>query len=125
VGTSESILVIEAGGADDNPNIRLPYAASYAVNTSLTWSGYVSQPEPYLGNKTWNTRVAKVLGGGSIINGMMYERGSAADYDAWEALGNQGWGWEGMYPYFKKSTEFIPPPEATVKQVNITWDPEA
>ncbi|KAI0586435.1 Cellobiose dehydrogenase [Pyrenophora tritici-repentis] len=121
----KSVLVIEAGGADDNPNIRLPYAASYPVNTSLVWQNYVCQPEPFLGNGTWNTRVAKVLGGGSIVNGMMYDRGSAADYDAWEALGNKGWGWAGMYPFFKKGTEFVPPPEATVKQVNITWDPEA
>ncbi|KAG9191115.1 hypothetical protein G6011_09203 [Alternaria panax] len=121
----KSVLVIEAGGVDDNPNIRLPWGATYALNASLLWSDYVCQPEPYLGNKTWNTRVAQILGGGSCVNGMMYDRGSAADYDAWEALGNKGWGWEGMYPYFKKGTEFIPPPAETVEQVEITWDPEA
>ncbi|RYN79412.1 hypothetical protein AA0117_g3810 [Alternaria alternata] len=121
----KSVLVIEAGRADDNPNIRMPYGATYSLNTSLLWSDYVSQPEPYLGNKTWNTRVAQILGGGSCVNGMLYDRGSAADYDAWEALGNKGWGWEGMYPYFKKGTEFTPPPAETVEQVEITWDPEA
>jgi choline dehydrogenase-like flavoprotein len=103
----------------------MPYGATYALNTSLLWSGYVCQPEPFLTNKTWNTRVAQTLGGGSIVNGMLYDRGSAADYDAWEALGNKGWGWEGMYPFFKKGTEYIPAPEKTIKQVGITWDPEA
>ncbi|KZM23654.1 uncharacterized protein EKO05_0005335 [Ascochyta rabiei] len=120
-----SVLVIEAGGAYDNPNIRLPYGATYALNTSLLWTGYVSQPEPALNNKTWNTRVAQVLGGGSVVNGMMYDRGSAADFDAWEALGNKGWGWSGIYPFFKKGTEFIPPPQELVDEFNITWDPSA
>jgi choline dehydrogenase-like flavoprotein len=66
-----------------------------------------------------------VLGGGSIVNGMMYDRGSAADYNAWEELGNAGWGWEGLYPFFKKSTAYIPPPKETVDEFGITWDPEA
>lgn len=72
----------------------------------------------------------------------MYDRGSAADYDAWEALGNEGWGWDGLYPFFKKGnnhcigediihanvtigTEFIPPPQQLVDDFNITWDPSA
>ncbi|CAO2655175.1 Nn.00g102390.m01.CDS01 [Neocucurbitaria sp. VM-36] len=122
---NKTVLVIEAGRPDDNPNIRLPYAASYALNTSLLWPDYVSDPEPELANKTWGVRVAEVLGGGSIVNGMVYDRGAAADYDAWEALGNDGWGWEGMYPCFKKGTEFIPPPKDTVEEFGITWDPKA
>jgi choline dehydrogenase-like flavoprotein len=103
--STESVLVIEAGRADDNPNIRMPYGATYALNTSLLWNDYVCQPEPELANRTWNTRVGRVLGGGSVVNGMMYDRGSAADYDAWEELGNKGWGWKGMYPFFKKGLD--------------------
>lgn len=122
---SETVLVIEAGRPDDNPNIRLPYAASYALNESLFWPDYVSDPEPELAGKTWAVRVAEVLGGGSLVNGMVYDRGSAADYDAWEALGNDGWGWKGMFPFFKKGVEFIPPPNDTVKEFGITWDPKA
>jgi choline dehydrogenase-like flavoprotein len=56
---------------------------------------------------------------------MVYDRGSAADYDAWEALGNQGWGWAGMYPFFKKGTTFQPPSAAVAESYNITWDSEA
>ena len=121
---TESVLVIEAGAAYDNPNIRLPYGATYALNETLLW-GYVSQPELHIANKTFLTRVARVLGGGSVVNGMLYDRAAAGDYDAWEALGNKGWGWEGMFPYFKKSTEFIEPPADVAETFNITWDPNA
>jgi choline dehydrogenase-like flavoprotein len=103
----------------------MPYAATYALNTSLLWENYMSEPEPELGGRTWAVRVAEVLGGGSVVNGMVYDRGAAADYDAWEALGNRGWGWSGMFPFFKKGTEFIPPPQETVEEFNITWDPNA
>ncbi|CAN9262534.1 unnamed protein product [Alternaria alternata] len=120
----KSVLVIEAGAAYDNPNIRLPYGATYALNETLLW-GYISQPEPHIANKTFPTRVARVLGGGSVVNGMLYDRAAAGDYDAWEALGNKGWGWEGMFPYFKKSTEFIEPPADVAEAFNITWDPNA
>ncbi|KAH9877796.1 hypothetical protein J1614_003013 [Plenodomus biglobosus] len=120
-----SVLVIEAGGAYDNPNIRLPYAANYPVNESLLWSNYISEPEPQLANQTSAVYVGRVLGGGSIINGMVYDRASKADYDAWEQLGNKGWGWDALFPYFKKSTEFIAPPNATVEAFGITWNPDA
>ena len=117
----ESVLVIEAGGAYDNPNIRLPYGATYALNTSLLWTDYVCQPEPALNNKTWNTRVAQVLGGGSVVNGMMYDRGSAADYDAWEALGNKGWGWSGLYPFFKKGKILNLTPPTTKADMELRY----
>lgn len=53
---------------------------------------------------------------------MVYDRGSAADYDAWEALGNPGWGWKGLEPYFKKGTTYQPPTPEAIKAYNITWD---
>jgi choline dehydrogenase-like flavoprotein len=103
----------------------MPYGATYPLNTSLLWNDYVCEPEAELGNKVWNTRVARVLGGGSVVNGMMYDRGSKADFDAWEALGNKGWGWDGLYPFFKKGTEFIPPPQKLIDEFNITLDSSA
>jgi len=119
----ESVLVIEAGRADDNPNVRMPYGATYNLNISLLWDNYISEPEPELAGKTWDVRIAEVLGGGSIVNGMVYDRGAAADYNAWEALGNKGWGWDGLLPFFKKGTEFIPPSPETTEDFNLTWDP--
>jgi choline dehydrogenase-like flavoprotein len=120
----ESILVIESGESVDNDATEIPYKANdFTASAGLLWNGITSKPEPGLGNASYSVLVAKVLGGGSVINGMVYDRGSAADYDAWEALGNKGWGWKGMEPYFKKGTTFQPPSEKTVEAFNITWDP--
>lgn len=57
------------------------------------------------------------------MNGMAYVRGSKSDYDAWEELGNPGWGWDGLLPYFRKSTTFDPPSPSVVAEWNITWNP--
>jgi choline dehydrogenase-like flavoprotein len=118
--------VIEAGENIDTPGNMIPYKANdIPAAQPLKWPGLVSQPEAQLGGKTWNVNVGRVLGGGSVINGMVYDRGSAADYDAWEALGNNGWGWKGMKPYFIKGTHFQPPSPEIVKAFNVTWDPSA
>jgi choline dehydrogenase-like flavoprotein len=118
------VLVIESGESVDNDGTMIPYKANdLGASAGLIWNGLQSQPEPALGNSTFPVLVAKVLGGGSVINGMIYDRGSAADYDAWEALGNKGWGWSGMEPYFVKGTTFQPPSDAIAESYNITWDP--
>ncbi|USW57851.1 Putative glucose-methanol-choline oxidoreductase, FAD/NAD(P)-binding domain superfamily [Septoria linicola] len=121
-----NVLVIESGESVDNDGTMIPYKANdLTASAGLLWDGITSLPEPGLGNASYNVLVAKVLGGGSVINGMVYDRGSAADYDAWESLGNKGWGWEGVYPYFRKGTTFQPPSAAVAENFNITWDPEA
>ncbi|KAF2202399.1 alcohol oxidase [Delitschia confertaspora ATCC 74209] len=84
---------------------------------------FPSAPNLYLRNATTSVPVASVVGGGSVVNGMAYMRGSRADYDAWETLGNPGWGWEGLLPYFKKSSTFLPPSPDTAKEWNMTYDP--
>ena len=120
-----NVLVIESGESVDNDGTMIPYKANdFGASAGLVWNGLTSQPEPALGNSTYQVLVAKVLGGGSVINGMIYDRGSAADYDAWEALGNKGWGWSGMEPYFIKGTTFQPPSESVAESYNITWDPK-
>ena len=63
-----------------------------------------SVPQLELNNRTFGVPAAAVVGGGTVINGMFFDRGSAADYDAWESLGNPGWGWNDLLPYFKKVT---------------------
>jgi choline dehydrogenase-like flavoprotein len=102
----------------------IPYKANdFSASAGLLWDGITSRPEPGLGGASYQVLVAKVLGGGSVINGMVYDRGSAADYDAWEALGNNGWGWSGMEPYFKKGTTYQPASEQVAESFNITYDP--
>jgi choline dehydrogenase-like flavoprotein len=121
---AENVLIIEAGDNVDTDATKIPYKANdLTAAAGLLWDGITSTPEPGLGNASYSVLVAKVLGGGSVINGMVYDRGSAADYNAWEALGNNGWGWSGMEPYFIKGTTFQPPTEDVVKDFNITWDP--
>lgn len=119
------MLVIEAGDVVNTDATTIPYKANDLTSANgLTWEGIQSQAEPGLGNNRFPVIVAKVLGGGSVINGMIYDRGSAADYDLWEQLGNKGWGWKGLEPYFKKGTTYQPATPDVVKDFNITWDAE-
>lgn len=80
-----------------------------------------SAPDPELDGLRNAVLMGKVVGGGSTVNGMAFDRASIADYNAWERLGNRGWGWKGLLPYFKKSTTFTPP-KLTGKEFNITYD---
>lgn len=101
----------------------MPYFAN-ELDTSVLISP-ISAPNEKLNNATSAVAVPAVVGGGSVVNGMGYNRGSEADYDAWEALGNPGWGWKGLLPYFKKSTTYNPPTAEAIAQWNITQDPSA
>ncbi|KAH6842244.1 GMC oxidoreductase-domain-containing protein [Chaetomium sp. MPI-CAGE-AT-0009] len=116
-----TVLVIERGYFDDKPEAIVPWCA-HGLDTSVMILPE-SAPNPELNNTTSLVAVAAVVGGGSVVNGMGYSRGSKADYDAWEELGNPGWGWEGLLPYFRKSTTFTPPSPDVVRRWNITWDP--
>jgi choline dehydrogenase-like flavoprotein len=85
----------------------------------------MSVPQLGLNNASTRYLLGAVVGGSSAINGMNFGRGSKADYDAWEELGNPGWGWDGLFPYFKKSASFTPPKEETVEKYGMTWDDSA
>ncbi|RYP52733.1 hypothetical protein DL768_002162 [Monosporascus sp. mg162] len=121
---SVTVLVVEHGYIDNNPYTQIPQAVAQFPDTAELWN-VTSAPEPYLGGSTFPVRMASVVGGGSVVNGMLADRGSKADYDAWEALGNEGWGWDGLFPYFRKSTNFTPPSPGLAEDFDIQWDPEA
>ena len=76
-------------------------------------------------NGTWRVLAGNVVGGGTVVNGMFWDRGADADYEAWEQLGNPGWGYEGLARYFKKYTNFDGPAESTREAFNITYDESA
>lgn len=99
-----------------------------------------STPQPFMNNRTTTVSTEAVVGGSTAVNGMFFDRGAAEDYDNWAKLGNPGWDWEGMFPYFRKvsrvpepfltlfdntqSTTFTPPiPE--LKDFNISYDNSA
>jgi choline dehydrogenase len=102
-----SVIVIEFGGTDMGPLIQMPSALSIPLNMSLYDWGFASEPEPHLGGRVLATPRGKVIGGSSSINGMVYVRGQPQDYDVWRQLGNAGWSWTDVLPYFKKSEDFI------------------
>jgi len=97
-----TVLVIEYGGSDAGPFIQMPAALSYPMNMARYNWGFETQPEPALGGRRLVCPRGKVLGGSSSINGMVYVRGHAADYDGWEAGGARGWSYANLLPYFKK-----------------------
>ena len=96
-----SVTVIEHGGTDAGPFIQMPAALSYPMNMSMYDWGFQTEPEPHLGNRNLATPRGKVIGGSSSINGMVYVRGHARDFDTWRDMGAQGWGYADVLPYFK------------------------
>lgn len=101
-GSQESVLVVEYGYLDNSTETLWPYyVQGVGVNTADT-DTLLSVPQQGLGNLTFSLSVGKVLGGGSIVNGMYFDRGMRSDYDSWEELGNEDWNWQSMLGYFKK-----------------------
>ncbi len=96
------VTVIEFGGSDAGPFIQMPAALSYPMNMSTYDWGLVSEPEPHLGNRRLVTPRGKVIGGSSSINGMVYVRGHARDFDTWAEMGADGWGYANVLPYFRR-----------------------
>jgi choline dehydrogenase len=97
------ILVLEAGPADQSWTIDMPSAVGIVVGgTRYNWS-YTSEPEPYLDGRRIGTPRGRTLGGSSSINGMVYIRGHARDYDAWAEQGCTGWSYQEVLPYFKRA----------------------
>ncbi len=97
-----SVIVIEHGGTDAGPFIQMPAALSYPMNMSRYDWGFSSEPEPHLGGRRLVVPRGKVLGGSSSINGMVYVRGHAKDFDTWANMGAKGWGYADVLPYFKR-----------------------
>ena len=97
-----SVLLLEYGGTDVGPLIQMPSALSYPMNMSTYDWGFVAEAEPALGGRRLVTPRGKVIGGSSSINGMVYVRGHARDFDAWEEMGAKGWGFRHVLPYYKR-----------------------
>ncbi|WP_319568871.1 choline dehydrogenase [Cohaesibacter marisflavi] len=102
VEAGKSVIVIEQGGTDIGPFIQMPAALSYPMNMPIYDWGFASEPEPYLGGRSLVTPRGKIIGGTSSINGMVYVRGHACDYDHWDENGATGWSYADVLPYFKR-----------------------
>ena len=99
------VLLLEAGGRDNHFWIHVPmgYAKTF-VDPRVNWM-FESEPEKELNNRTMYQPRGKVLGGTSSINGMIYMRGNSADYDRWRQMGNEGWSYDDVLPYFRKAED--------------------
>ncbi len=101
--SENNVLLLEAGGGDRSIFIQMPTALSIPMNMEKYNWGYHSEPEPYLGGRRLHCPRGKVWGGSSSINGMVYVRGNAQDYDSWAANGADGWSYADVLPYFQKA----------------------
>lgn len=100
------VLLLEAGGKDRGLKIRMPAAVPFAYQDKfLNWVEFAG-PEPYLDGARIDEKRGHVLGGGTSINAMIFNRGNPRDYDGWAAMGLEGWGWNDVLPYFKRMERF-------------------
>lgn len=123
------VLLLEAGGSDNRFWVHVPMGYLYTMGNPKTDWCFRTEPEAGLGGRVLNYPRGKLLGGCSSINGMIYMRGQAQDYDQWRQMGNAGWGWKDVLPYFRKSEHYWGPQSAfhgkcgelRVEQQRLSW----
>lgn len=102
---SKTVLLLEAGGKDTNPWLHIPVGYFKTMhNPKFDWC-YLTEPDAGIGGRHLQWPRGKVLGGSSALNGLLYVRGQKEDYDRWASLGNSGWSYKDVLPYFKKSED--------------------
>ncbi|KPQ05799.1 MAG: oxidoreductase [Rhodobacteraceae bacterium HLUCCA12] len=106
LSASGKVLLLEAGGRDNYLWVHVPIGYLYCIDNPRTDWRLRTRAEPGLGGRSLLYPRGKVLGGCSSINGMLYLRGQAADYDHWRQMGNTGWGWDDVLPYFRKHEDY-------------------
>jgi choline dehydrogenase-like flavoprotein len=103
LGRTASVLVIEYGPFDkQEPSVLIPGLLDLPTSPYMSFN-LTSTPQRGLENRTVEIPAGAAVGGGTVVNGIFFDRGAAADYDAWAELGAAGWDWAGMLPYFKKA----------------------
>ncbi|KAK6600270.1 gmc oxidoreductase [Botrytis cinerea] len=101
-----TVLVVEAGNLDNDEDfIKYPFEDGEGLGSNYDWNLWTA-PQTSLDGSSRPMDLGKGVGGGSLINGMCWTRGGSADYDAWVALGNPGWGWNDLLPYFKRTEKY-------------------
>ena len=124
------VLLLEAGGRDNYVWIKIPVGYLYCIGNPRTDWCFKTESEPGLNTRQINYPRGRVLGGSSSINGMIYMRGQAQDYDNWRQAGHTGWGWDDVLPYFKKAEDHVAGPndmhgaggELRVEKQRLRWE---
>ena len=125
-----AVLLLEAGGRDNYHWVHIPMGYLYCIGNPRTDWMYRTEEDPGLNGRSLLYPRGKLLGGCSSINGMLYLRGQAADYDGWRQMGLPGWGWDDVLPYFKRSEDYVDGPsemhgaggEWRVENQRLHWD---
>lgn len=118
-----TVAVIEPGeDTRNNPNVTDAGNFIVALGTSIDWA-YPSIAQPGAANRSFTFHSGKAIGGTSTINGMTYVRADAAEIDAWEALGNKGWNWDALFPYYKRTERFTAPTTAQ-EDAGASFEPQ-
>ncbi|ORY09364.1 putative oxidoreductase [Clohesyomyces aquaticus] len=117
-----SVLIIEAGDFDKKEDyVTIPGLAGGAVGTKYDWNTtYIASAS--IGGRGISIPQGRVVGGSTKLNRMVFDRGSKSDYDGWEALGNKGWNFDGLLPYFKKNEKFSPATKGIKEEYGIKDD---
>ena len=124
------VLLLEAGGKDNYIWVKIPVGYLYCMGNPRTDWGFSTDSEKGLNGRSLNYPRGRILGGCSAINGMIYMRGQARDYDQWKQFGNPGWGWDDVLPYFIKSEDYFEGGddmhgiggEWRVEEQRLSWD---
>jgi choline dehydrogenase len=124
------VLLLEAGGRDNYLWVKVPVGYLYCIGNPRTDWCMETQAEPGLGGRALKYPRGKVLGGCSSINGMIYMRGQAADYDGWRQAGHAGWGWDEVLPLFRKAQDHFAGEstfhgsggEVRIERQRLRWD---
>jgi len=116
-----NVALLEAGGKDNYLWIHIPVGYLYCMGNPRTDWGFKTAPSAGLNGRSLNYPRGRVLGGCSSINGMIYMRGQAQDYDHWQQLGNMGWKWDDILPYFLKSEDQHAIPADDLHQTGGEW----
>ncbi|PCD77867.1 GMC family oxidoreductase [Pseudothioclava arenosa] len=124
------VLLLEAGGRDNYHWVHIPVGYLYCIGNPRTDWGYKTEPDPGLNGRQLLYPRGKILGGCSSINGMIYMRGQARDYDMWAQAGCTGWGWDDVLPLFKRQEDFFEGAddlhgaggELRVERARVRWD---
>jgi len=114
-------LLLEAGGRDSYPWIHIPVGYLYCIDNPRTDWRFRTRAEPGLGGRSLLYPRGKVLGGCSSINGMLYLRGQAADYDGWRQMGLTGWGWDDVLPLFRRHEDYAAGPPGAMHGTGGEW----
>jgi choline dehydrogenase-like flavoprotein len=118
---SNTVALLEAGSKDNYIWIHIPIGYLFCMGNPRTDWGFSTDPSPGLNGRSLGYPRGRVLGGSSSINGMIYMRGQARDYDHWRQLGNRGWGWDDVLPYFLKSEDQAAMPADDMHATGGEW----